>query len=490
MNDSTRTNPEPIEDREISERPADEMAAIAEIGRVAGSTLNIDEVYELFAAEARKLIPFDRLALNLHAPNEEIVTVAYVSGEDIIGRRPGDTFPLKGSVSEVLARTGTGMYSHPSSVEEMDKRFPNHVATVEAGMRSIMSVPLIARGAVIGSLHFRAKKPNAYTGKDLRLAERIGAQIAGAIANAQVFDDLKKTAHALRESETRYRSLFENLLDGFAYCRMFFAGGRPQDFVYLNVNKAFEELTGLENVSGKRVTEVIPGIKESNPELFEIYGRVASTGKPEKFEVYLEALKVWLSISVYSTETTYFVALFENITDRKRMEEEIRKLSFLDPLTELYNRRGFTTLAEQQLKVANRTQRPMCLLFIDVDGMKWINDTLGHEEGDKALVETANVLQKSFRESDIIARIGGDEFSLLAPDIKEMNPEVFASRLQQSINERNAKKSHKYELRISWGTATYDPKFPVSLDKLMSSADGLMYAQKKAKSNKTVWGQC
>ena len=93
----------------------------------------------------------------------------------------------------------------------------------------------------------------------------------------------KETAEQLRASEERYRSLFENMLDGFAYCRMLYdEQGRPEDFVYLDVNSAFGKLTGLKNVIGKKVTEVIPGVRESNPELFEIYGRVALTGQPER----------------------------------------------------------------------------------------------------------------------------------------------------------------------------------------------------------------
>ena len=125
---------------------------------------------------------------------------------------------------------------------------------------------------------------------------------------------------ALRESEKRYRSLFENMLNGFAYCKMLFEDGRPQDFIYLEVNSAFEKLTGLKNVVGKKVSEVIPGIRESYPVLFEIYGRVALTGKPESFEIYLEPLAAWLFVSVYSTEKGYFVAVFDNITERKRAE--------------------------------------------------------------------------------------------------------------------------------------------------------------------------
>ena len=140
-----------------------------------------------------------------------------------------------------------------------------------------------------------------------------------------LFRNIKLSEEALKESETKYRSLFENMIDGFAYCRMLFEHDRPRDIVCIEVNSAFEKLTGLKNVVGEKATEVIPGIRESNPELFEICGRVALSGKPERFEVYLEALRIWLSISVYSTEKGYFVAVFDNITARKQAEETLRK---------------------------------------------------------------------------------------------------------------------------------------------------------------------
>ncbi len=132
----------------------------------------------------------------------------------------------------------------------------------------------------------------------------------------------------LRESEHRYRSLFEHMLDGLAYCKMLFDDrGWPLDFVYLAVNDSFERLTGLANVTGKKVTEAIPGIKEAHPELFERYARTASTGLPDKFELEFRPLGIWLSISVYSPEKDHFVALFDNITERKRAEEELRKVN-------------------------------------------------------------------------------------------------------------------------------------------------------------------
>jgi hypothetical protein len=131
----------------------------------------------------------------------------------------------------------------------------------------------------------------------------------------------KRAEEALRVSERRYRSLFEHMLEGFAYCRMLYDDrDRPVDFVYLEVNAAFEQLTGLRDVVGKRVSEVIPGIRESSAELFEIYSRVASTGKPESAEINVKPLSRWRNISVYSPGKGYFVAVFDDITEHKLNE--------------------------------------------------------------------------------------------------------------------------------------------------------------------------
>jgi PAS domain S-box-containing protein len=174
-----------------------------------------------------------------------------------------------------------------------------------------------SQGQPIGLIAVLGRQPLA----DTRLATSI-LQVVAVRAAAEL--ERRQAEQALRVSEQQYRSLFEHMLDGFAYCRVLYENGLPRDFIYLEVNSAFERLTGLKNVLGKKVSDVISGVQENNPELFEIYGRVALTGQPERFETFLPSLGIWFSISVYSPRKEHFVAVFDNITARKKAEEALR----------------------------------------------------------------------------------------------------------------------------------------------------------------------
>jgi PAS domain S-box-containing protein len=148
--------------------------------------------------------------------------------------------------------------------------------------------------------------------------------------NNNCIDKLKEEEQSIKENEEKYRSLFQNMLNGFAYCKIITdEKDEPVDFAYLEVNDAFEKITGLKkaDITGKKASEAIPGIREAHPELFEIYGKVASTGKTKQFKMYFEPLNIWLSISVYSPKKGYFAAVFENISEQRQVEKKLKEYS-------------------------------------------------------------------------------------------------------------------------------------------------------------------
>jgi diguanylate cyclase (GGDEF)-like protein/putative nucleotidyltransferase with HDIG domain len=205
--------------------------------------------------------------------------------------------------------------------------------------------------------------------------------------------------------------------------------------------------------------------------------------------MYLNARRIYREFN----QTELILLAIEDVTERvrakearekysKRLEEmvqELRNQALVDELTGLYNRRGFMFLAQQQLKLANRNKTGMLLLFADFNNLKWINDTLGHHKGDMALIETANILKETFREPDIIARIGGDEFGVLAIGSRRDSAEMLISRLQENLDSCNAKGKRRYKLSLSMGIARFDPECPCSIDELLDRADTLMYEQKR-----------
>jgi diguanylate cyclase (GGDEF)-like protein len=172
------------------------------------------------------------------------------------------------------------------------------------------------------------------------------------------------------------------------------------------------------------------------------------------------------------------VAVSRDVTDVKAMQLELQRLSLLDDLTGLHNRRAFQALAEQHLKLASRTRRLAALFFADLDGLKEINDSLGHQEGDLALRDTARLLRESFRDSDIVARLGGDEFVVLALEVDSSRVEALSERVRRNIEAFNARRTRAFTLALSVGVCVADPSDTAGLAALMSRADALMYEDK------------
>jgi len=407
-------------------------------------------------------------------------------------------------------------------------------------------------------------------------------------------------------SEDTYDLLFNNLLNGIAHCKMLFENEEPLDFIYLKVNKAFETLTGLTNVVGRKATEVIPGIRENDFNLFEIYARVSLTGKPERFEKYVETLKMWFLISVYGTKHEHFVAIFDVITDRKKAEEELQMASLvyqtsneamtvtdehgtilavnlaftkltgysatevigknprilqsghhgkdfyetmwnalntsgqwkgkiwnrrkngdiypewlrinstfnkdgsvhrrvalfsditkekeleellwqhadIDLMTGLPNRRMFLHTLAQEIKKANRTTAPMALLVMDLDNFKVVNDTLGHVMGDLLLTDASKRLVSCVRNSDTVAHLGADDFTIILCDLQSPDSvERVALDVLQKLSAPFQLGDKLAYISVSIGIAVY-PSDATRPDNLLMNANQALDMAKRQGKNR------
>lgn len=166
--------------------------------------------------------------------------------------------------------------------------------------------------------------------------------------------------------------------------------------------------------------------------------------------------------------------------ERHRLLSALRSLSLIDDLTGLYNRRGFTDLGEQFLKLGRRGGKGASLIYLDVDRFKTINDTLGHHVGDRALNRMADILRTAFRQSDLIARMGGDEFAVLAPESGEEAREL-ADRVRSAVERWNETSRDPFQLFVSVGAAVYDGEGRIRLEDLLTEADQAMYEEKRSK---------
>jgi diguanylate cyclase (GGDEF)-like protein len=167
--------------------------------------------------------------------------------------------------------------------------------------------------------------------------------------------------------------------------------------------------------------------------------------------------------------------------ERHRIKAELKSLSLTDELTGLYNRRGFLTLARQQIKIAHRLKKRLLLIYTDMDNLKWINDTLEHKEGDRALKEMAEIMSTTFRASDLVARMGGDEFAVLGLEEAEADFSKIRMRLQEKTSLSGKDSARPFRLSFSMGFVQYDPEKPEGIDDLLARADKLMYVEKSIK---------
>ena len=176
------------------------------------------------------------------------------------------------------------------------------------------------------------------------------------------------------------------------------------------------------------------------------------------------------------------VATLRDLTQQRASAERLRDLALTDELTGLLNRRGFLETARPRVELARRANAPLGLLYADMDGLKGINDTFGHEQGDRAIADVAVAMRHVFRDGDVVARIGGDEFIALLPNMAPSSEDSLLKRLATSLVAQASAEKRPYALQLSAGLTFFDWSAACSLDELLTRADRLMYERKRARS--------
>ena len=292
--------------------------------------------------------------------------------------------------------------------------------------------------------------------------------------------DRKRAEKIVVEEKKRWERTFEAVPDMIAIL--------DNNFNIVQVNKAMSDRLGLEpdECTGQVCYTVVHGM--DGPPAYCPHFQSIKDHREHTAEVSEERLRGIFNVStspIFDNQGQMIgsVHVARDITKQKLLEGQLHAMSLTDELTGLYNRRGFFALSQQQLKIAERTKKDMLLFFVDLDKMKQINDTLGHQEGDKALIEIATIFKEVFRESDIIGRMGGDEFAILAIDTTAETREALTHRLYNILDDYNRPEGRNYQLCLSIGIAHYNPETPSTLDELMAQADTLMYEEKRKKQH-------
>ncbi len=296
----------------------------------------------------------------------------------------------------------------------------------------------------------------------------------------------KRISTALQQSEEHFRTAFDYAAIGMALV--------SPEGKWLRVNRSLCEILGFGEpeflVSDFQEMTHRDDLGNDLAQIYRMLNGEILTCQVEKRYIHKHGHEVWALTSVSLVHDArgrplHFIFQIEDITDRKRAESAIQTLSLIDELTGLYNRRGFLAFSKQHLNSFQRTDKTLVVVYADLDGLKQINDTLGHKEGDRALIRTAQLLKETFRTSDVLARLGGDEFTVLAAVEPNGGIEKVVSRLNQRFKQHNELNPGAYELSISVGIAAFNSEDKQTIEDCMAHADTAMYDNKRKRKDKS-----
>jgi len=462
--------------KDITERRQNErlQQVLYNISKAANSPISLEQLYPIIHKELGKIIDTTNFYIALVDEKKDKIYFPYHIDEKD-DNFPISNFSTSNTITTYVIKKGQSLLSDSNQYKEMISQGILSPMGSTTDKSIWLGVPLKIEDKVIGAMAVQSyTNPDTYTEDDIKILEFVSSQVAMAIQR-------KRTEETLHQSQQEFASIFKNSPEALVYL--------DENSNIKNISPRFTELFGytLEEIKGKNINGGLihpPDKIEEGKNLDKIaysegyfnYETIRKKKDGTLFPVSISGSNI-----IIDGQLKGIIGTYVDITERKKLEEKLQELAHFDVLTGSYRRGCGLNLLEQQIKTANRRNTLVTLFYLDIDRFKYINDTFGHNEGDKILKKTAKLFKSTLREVDIICRIGGDEFLLILPDTSPEKALRIRERINKNLEKLNRSLNKPYKISFSIGLSCYNPSNPLSIDELIRIADENMYKEKKKK---------
>lgn len=397
------------------------------------------------------------MQLDLQTVNNWLEIRSQVKASEITGRNLFEVYP------EIVNRKLDHYYKQAIEGQQVALSYPSHEYLIQLTshyvdykymQQHVLIAPLISNNKIVGTI-------------------TVIEDITDRLSHNKEFDEKLRVNIRARDE---WEITFDSVPDLIAII--------DKEYRIVRINKPMAERLGVKpkDAIGKLCYEFVHNT--THPPIFCPHSKLIEDGQSHSVDIYEENLKGFFNVTVapfYGSNTSIIssIHIARDITERIKTEQLLKDESLTDALTGLYNRRGFMTLTEQLMNTSNRLYCITLLLFIDLNDIKFINDTFGPLKRDQSLKDAAIILRNTFRETDVICRYGGDEFIVSAMQTGRTDYDAIIQRLNKNVDLYNAEANNVYKLSFSIGVAMYNPETPISLEELISQADTLMHKNKQ-----------